>query len=59
MEKIQTKGAAKQIEGSGKPGKGTGDVKLKVKGNKADKAVGKGQSALGSKKDTLSNDFST
>jgi hypothetical protein len=54
--RIKTKGATKHVEGSRKPGKGTGNVKLD---GKVDKALGKGKSALWSKRDTFSNDFST
>jgi uncharacterized protein YjbJ (UPF0337 family) len=60
MDTTRIRRAAKLIEGSGKVAKVTGadSAKLKAKG-KADKAVGKGRGSLGSKKDTLSTDFST
>jgi uncharacterized protein YjbJ (UPF0337 family) len=60
MDTTRIRRAAKLIDGSGKAAKvaGAGNAKLKAKG-KADKAVGKGRSALGGKKDTLANGFST
>jgi uncharacterized protein YjbJ (UPF0337 family) len=60
MDKVRIRAAAKQIKGSVKKtvGKVTGDAKLEAKG-KAEKAAGKGESALGSKKETLFNTFST
>jgi uncharacterized protein YjbJ (UPF0337 family) len=60
MDTTRIRGAGKLIQGSGKVAKvtGTGNAKLKAKG-KADKAVGKGRSLLGGKKDTLSNSFSS
>jgi uncharacterized protein YjbJ (UPF0337 family) len=60
MDKVQIKAAAKQVKGSVKKAadKVTGDARLEAKG-KAGKAAGKGESALGSKKETLFNTFST
>jgi uncharacterized protein YjbJ (UPF0337 family) len=59
MDKDRIKGPAKQAKGSGKEtAKLTGVAKVGAKGN-AEKALGKGRGALGSKKDKLSNDFST
>ena len=60
MDKVRIKSAAKQVKGSKKEAaaKVTGAAKLGAKGN-AEKALGKGQGHIGSKKDKLSNDFST
>ena len=60
MDKVRINAAAKQVKASVKKaaGKVTGDAKLEGKG-KAEKAGGKGDSALGSKKETLFNTFST
>jgi uncharacterized protein YjbJ (UPF0337 family) len=54
MDKDRISGAAKQVKGGVKEtaGKLTGDAKLEAEG-KADKAVGKVQSAVGGLKDTL------
>jgi uncharacterized protein YjbJ (UPF0337 family) len=59
MDKVRIKAEAKRVEGSAKKKGGdvTGDAKLKAKG--AEKPAGKGKNALGSKKDTLFNTFST
>ena len=58
MDKVRIK--AEGVKGSTKKTGGdvTGDAKLKAKG-KAEKPAGKGESALGSKKETLFNTFST
>jgi uncharacterized protein YjbJ (UPF0337 family) len=58
MDKVRIK--AEGVKGSAKKAGGnvTGDAKLKAKG-KAEKSAGKGESALGSKKETLFNTFST
>ena len=58
MEKTRIKGAGKLVDGPGKAAKVGGDPKPTAKG-RADKAVGKGPGAPGSKKDKLSNSFST
>ena len=58
MDKIRIKSPPKQIEAASKPGNVTRDGKRKPKAI-ADRALGKGRSALGSNKDKLSNDFST
>ena len=56
MDKVRIKAEAKRVKGSAK--KVGGDVtKLKAKG--AEKSADKGENALGSKKDTLFNTFST
>jgi len=59
MDKVRIKAEAKRVKGSAKKAGGhvTGDAKLK--GKRAEKAAGKGEKALGSKKDTLFNTFST
>jgi uncharacterized protein YjbJ (UPF0337 family) len=59
MDKVRIKAEAKRVKGSAKKvgGDVTGDAKLKAKG--AEKSAGKGENALGSKKDTLFNTFST
>ena len=60
MNTARIKAEGKRIKGSTKKAGDnvTGDAKLKAKG-RAEKAAGKGESALGSKKETLSNTFST
>ena len=57
MDKVRIK--AEGVKGSAKKAGGdvTGDAKLK--GKRAEKSAGKGENALGSKKDTLFNTFST
>jgi uncharacterized protein YjbJ (UPF0337 family) len=59
MDKVRIKAEAKGVKGPAKKAGGnvTGDAKLKAK--RAEKAAGKGESALGSKKETLFNTFST
>jgi hypothetical protein len=58
MDKTRIRGAGKLVDGSGKAAKVAGDAKPTTKA-RADKAVGKGPGAPGSKKDKLSNNFST
>jgi len=59
MEKVRIKAPAKPAKGSeNAAAKSTDNAKLRAKGG-ADKALGKGKGALGSKKEKLSNDFST
>jgi uncharacterized protein YjbJ (UPF0337 family) len=59
-DKIRIRSAANQVKGSKKDtaAKVTGAGKLGAKAN-AEKALGKGQGRIGSKKDKLSNDFTT
>jgi hypothetical protein len=57
MDKVRIKAPAKQAKGS-ENGAAKSNVKSGAKRN-VDKALGKGKGALGSKKDKLSNDFST
>jgi uncharacterized protein YjbJ (UPF0337 family) len=60
MDEVRIRAEAKRVKGSAKKAGGnvTGDAKLKAKG-KAEKRAGKGESALGNKKETLFNTFST
>jgi len=60
MDKVRIESAAKQVKGAKKEttAKVTGAATLGAKGN-AEKALGKGQGSIGSKKDKLSSDFST